>query len=114
MAEDLKLWYHVLTMSSRDIAFDIKVLKVSPSFEIWHAQQTKEAGILLGRVITKSSTNVFQENHFIKFIFEDFTHGFTDHLPMILKHSLTIQQDKNTTLNFIYFGIVNNTFWKPL
>ena len=37
MTEDLKLWYHVLTMSSRDIAFDIKVLKVSPSFEIWHA-----------------------------------------------------------------------------
>ena len=31
MAEDLELWNHVKTMSSNDVAFDIKV---SPSFEI--------------------------------------------------------------------------------
>ena len=42
MSEDLKLWYHVLTMSSRDIAFDIKVLKVSPSFEICMLSKLKK------------------------------------------------------------------------
>ena len=37
MAEDLKLWYHVKNIFSGDVAFDVKALKVSPSFEIWHA-----------------------------------------------------------------------------
>ena len=44
------------------------------------------------------------------FVFEDFTQSFTDHLPMILEHSLNIQQDENTRLYFIYFGMVNSTF----
>ena len=34
MPKNLKLWYHVKTMPASDVAFDIKALKVSPSFEI--------------------------------------------------------------------------------
>ena len=34
MPEDLQLWYHVKTMYSIDVDFNIKVLKDSPGFKI--------------------------------------------------------------------------------
>ena len=49
MAEDLRLWYHVKTVSSSDFAFDIKVLKVSPSLKYDILSKLKKQVFYLGR-----------------------------------------------------------------
>ena len=49
MAKDLKLWYHVKIMSSSDVDFDIKVLKVSPSLKYDILSKLKKQVFYLAR-----------------------------------------------------------------